>query len=144
MLLTGTDNEQNCMITTCFTQNAVWTYPASVLAPATIWGIFRNSFARGTRFALFGGFAAFLYKYNKENGSLYYGEKECLNDKRYAPHDYDLERGIIRIHHADAQGWKGWPFTIDSVKTWWTPTVEPKWKKHVSPEEATRGPPTNF
>jgi hypothetical protein len=126
-------------------KNALWTYPAAVIAPGTIWGIFRNSFERGARFTVAGAILAAAWKWNKENGGILVPEGDGFSGtKNYGPQDYDHERGIFRAHNADPQGWKGWPFPIDSFKTWWTPIQEPTWKKHVSPEEAKRGPPTNF
>ena len=128
-----------------FIKNAVWTYPAAVLAPATIWGIFKNSVERGIRFGLLWSVIATAWKWNKENGLILIPERFAIaGNKGYGPRDYDIENQVIRQHHPNPEGWKGWPFPVDSVKTWWTPTVEPTWKKHVSPEEAKRGPPTNF
>jgi len=126
-------------------KNALWSYPAAMLAPATIWGIFRNSFERGARVAVFGGMAAAAWKWNKDNGEVMDPSHSSFSGNGvHIMKDYDHVNGIFKRHHTDAQGWKGWPFEIDSVKTWWTPTDEPGWKKHVSPEEAKKGPPTNF
>jgi len=128
-------------------KDAQWSYPVAMLAPAAIWGIFKNSFERGARVAIFGGGAAWLWKYNKDVGDAFQPDKNASSSFQYGwqtSKDYDHERKLYKQQHFDAEGWKGWPFAIDSVKTWWTPTEEPRWKKHVSPEEAEKGPPTNF
>ena len=58
--------------------------------------------------------------------------------------DYDHEKGEHRGQNFWPDGWRGWPFKVEDYNNWWTPREEPNWKKHVSPEEAERGPPTNF
>ena len=43
----------------------------AVAAPATIWGIFKNSIESGLRFFVFGGLAAAAYKFNKDKGHVF-------------------------------------------------------------------------
>lgn len=126
-------------------KDALWTYPAAALAPATVWGIFKNNFQSGFRFAALWGFFAAAWKFNTDTGFVFDPFKSSLNPTGYTwVMDHNHETGIHRDKHIGVEGWKGWPMQIDSVKTWWTPTEEPAWKKHVSPEEAEKGPPTNF
>jgi len=125
-------------------KNGLWSYPVAVAAPATIWGIFKNSIESGLRFFVFGGLAAAAYKFNKDKGHVFQPEDSFFAGGKEFIKDHDHLHDRHRISHADVDGWQGWPFKIDSVKTWWTPVDEPTWKKHVSPEEANKGPPTNF
>ena len=87
---------------------------------------------------------ATYWKYNLDRGHVYDLPLSVLNGDRVKNQDYNHETGIHREQSIEAEGWKGWPFTANSIKTWWAQTDEPSWKKHVSPEEAKRGPPTNF
>jgi len=126
-------------------KEALWTYPAAMVAPAIIWGIFKNSFTHGVRFAFLGGLVGTCWKFNLDNGNVLDPFRSAINPSGYVKvQDHNHETGIHREAHIEVDGWKGWPFKVDSVKTWWTPTEEPSWKKHVSPEEAEKGPPTNF
>ena len=93
---------------------------------------------------MFGGLAAAAYKFNKDKGHVFQPEDSFFAGGKEFIKDHDHLHDRHRISHADVDGWQGWPFKIDSVKTWWTPVDEPTWKKHVSPEEANKGPPTNF
>jgi len=126
-------------------KNAPWTYPVACIAPGTIWGITRNSFEHGLRFTLFAGVIAACWKWNQVYGGLLSG----MGGLAFSSHenenlDYDHEHNRFRYQTQSAQGWKGWPFKIEDYNNWWTPREEPGWKKHVSPEEAEKGPPTNL
>lgn len=128
-------------------KNDTWTYGVATLAPATIWGIFKNSVLSGTRFFMFGAIFAIAYKTNKDVGDL------GGNPLQEMALPYDPEKGTAMPKSWDALGWKGtqspWggiaaPGERSGILSWFTPNIEPEWKKHVSEEEATKGPPTNY
>lgn len=131
-------------------KNAPWTYPAAVLAPASIWGIFRNGLDHGIRFAVFGGIVAAVYKWNIDHGGMLLPKGSSFSAQPFYQiwgnkyQDYDHEKGDHRPQSFWGQGWRGWPFKVEDYNNWWTPREEPTWKKHVSPEEAEKGPPTNL
>jgi len=125
-------------------KNALWTYPAAAIAPGTVWGLFKNDFLIGLRMTAMMALFATYWKYNHDMGHVYDVPWSFLNAVHVKNQDYNHETGLHREQSIEAEGWKGWPFTANSVKNWWTQTDEPSWKKHVSPEEAKRGPPTNF
>jgi len=126
-------------------KDALWTYPAATLAPGTIFGIFKNNFYVGLRVTGFMALFATYWKWNIDLGHVADTPWSLLNfDKHSKLQDYNHETGQYRTQTMPAEGWKGWPFKYNSVKSWWSMTDEPTWKKHVSPEEAEKGPPTNF
>ena len=89
------------------------------------------------------------WKYNLDHGYVYDAPYSILNfNNDYRKNqDYNHETGLHREQTIEGEGWRGWPFKINSKSlsmSWWTQTDEPTWKKHVSPEEAERGPPTNL
>ena len=101
----------------------------------------------GYRVLLFGSLAAIGYKYNKDVGHNF-GLPIGNMDGSYEP-----EEGRSKPKSWDALGWKGtqspWggiaaPGERSGVLAWFTPGIEPEWKKHVSEKEATKGPPTNY
>jgi len=130
-------------------KNAAWTYPVACIAPGTIWGIVRNSFERGLRFTFFSGVIAACWKWNQQYGGLLSGGHSphqglggyATNENQHL--DIDHQHNKFKRQSQTPEGWKGWPFTVADYNNWWTPKEEPGWKKHVSPEEAQRGPPSN-
>jgi len=130
-------------------KNAPWTYPVACIAPGTIWGILRNSWEHGLRFTLGWGILAATWKWNQQYGGLLTNFSPLQGLGGLASHenehlDIDHEHNKFRLQSSWAEGWKGLPSKIENYSNWWTPREEPAWKKHVSPEEAARGPPTNL
>lgn len=125
-------------------KDALWTYPAATVASGTVWGIFKNSFMSGLRVTAFMALFATYWKWNVDLGGVADPAWSMLNREHYRVQDYNHETGVHRGQSIEAEGWKGWPFESSSFKNWWSMTDEPSWKKHVSPEEAKKGPPTNF
>jgi len=133
-------------------KDAAWIYPMAMIAPATIHGVVKNSFIAGVRATFALGTLAYLYKWNIENGNLLDQWWSSLNSERFRSYeksglgkyqDYNHETGMHRQLHVTHDGWKGWPFRSEKSNNFATPSDEPDWKKHVSPEEAKRGPPAN-
>lgn len=127
-------------------KDAAWIYPMAMIAPATIHGVVKNSFIAGVRASFALGLLGYLYKWNIENGNLLDQWYSTLNPERSGLgkyQDYNHETGMNRQLHVTHDGWKGWPFRSDNLRNFATPSDEPDWKKHVSPEEAKRGPPAN-
>jgi len=129
-------------------KNASWTYPAACIAPGAIYGITRNNFGRGIRFTLFSAVLAAMWKWNSDYGGMLNIGVLAGQDTYTGQSDWytDIDHGKNKYKEMNAwgQGWRGWPFRIEDRSNWWTPREEPDWKKHVSPEEAERGPPTNL
>jgi len=129
-------------------KNAPWTYPAAMVAPGTIYGIAKNSFDRGLRFTFFGAIAAATYKWNIDHGGMLFPKGSMFNFQEKnlgmmenkGARDFDHENNRYKETQIWAEGWRGWPFKMENRSNWWTPREEPGWKKHVSKEEAERGP----
>ena len=125
-----------------FSKNAPWTYPVACIAPGTIWGILRNSWEHGLRFTMGWGVLAAVWKWNQQYGG-WLTHHGGMDSQYNGIRDIDHENNKFRLQSSWAEGWRGLPFKIENYDNWWTPREEPGWKKHVSPEEAARGPPTN-